>query len=124
MILTSICLITPNVPVLSDFYSIVLGAKNEGNEVHAELRTDGIRMEIFSSNGMEQMAPNSMNGAGYGSFTINFKVDDVDAEYERLQAMNVVFVKSPKTNPWGARSVWFRDPDGNIVNFYSEVHSN
>ena len=30
-------------------------------------------------------------------------------------------VKPPTTQPWGRRSVWFRDPDGNIVNFYADV---
>jgi catechol 2,3-dioxygenase-like lactoylglutathione lyase family enzyme len=70
---------------------------------------------------MEEMAPGSMQGAGYGSFTIGFEVEDVDEEYERLKTLGVRFVKLPATYPWGARSVWFRDPDGNIVDFYSHV---
>ena len=41
----------------------------------------------------------------------------VDAEYERLKALGVEFVKLPKTHPWGSRSFWFRDLDGNIVDF-------
>ena len=52
---------------------------------------------------------------------IEFEVEDVDQEFERLQAMNVEIVKPPTTQPWGRRSVWFRDPDGNIVNFYASV---
>jgi catechol 2,3-dioxygenase-like lactoylglutathione lyase family enzyme len=68
---------------------------------------------------MEDMAPGSMSGAGYGSFTIGFEVPDVDAAYERLKTLEVVFVKLPESYPWGTRSVWFRDPDGNIINFFS-----
>ncbi|MBI4530115.1 MAG: hypothetical protein HY709_01215, partial [Candidatus Latescibacteria bacterium] len=42
-------------------------------------------------------------------------------EYERLSDMEVPMVKLPTTQTWGRRSFWFRDPDGNIVNFYANV---
>ena len=35
--------------------------------------------------------------------------------------MNAEIVKPPTTLPWGRRSVWFRDPDRNIVNSYANV---
>lgn len=82
---------------------------------------DGLGLAIFTRRGMEEMAPGSMQGAGTGSFTIGFEVEDVDAQFERLKALGVTFVKLPASYPWGTRSVWFRDPDGNIVNFYSHV---
>jgi hypothetical protein len=28
-------------------------------------------------------------------------------------------VKPPTTQSWGRRSIWFRDPDGNNVNFFA-----
>ncbi|MFD1178003.1 VOC family protein [Paenibacillus puldeungensis] len=121
MKVTGICLITNQVPVLTAFYQKVLGVSAEGNDVHVELKTDGVGMAIFSTEGMEQMAPGSMQGAGHGCFTVNFKVDDVDAEYEKIKTMAVEIIKMPQTHPWGSRSFWFRDPDRNIVNFYSEA---
>ena len=75
-----ICLVTRNVPALAQFYARVLGGPAEGDETHVDLQTAGARLSIFSADGMEQMAPQSMRGAGYGSFTIGFKVADVDAE--------------------------------------------
>jgi catechol 2,3-dioxygenase-like lactoylglutathione lyase family enzyme len=114
-----ICLITLNVPALVNFYTRVLGVKAEGDDIHAELKTEGANISIFSAAGMESMAPLSMRGAGYGSVTIAFEVNDVDAEYERLKALDVEFVKLPATHPWGNRSVWFRDPDGNIIDFFT-----
>jgi predicted enzyme related to lactoylglutathione lyase len=119
-----ICLITNDVPALAKFYAKVLGVEAEGDDVHVELRTEGAGIAIFSVEGMEGMAPHSMQGAGYGSVTIGFKVEDVDAEYERLKALGVEFVKLPQTHPWGSRSLWFRDPDGNIVNFFCVVMQN
>jgi catechol 2,3-dioxygenase-like lactoylglutathione lyase family enzyme len=116
---TGVCLITPNVSALVSFYTRVLGVKAEGDDVHAELKTEGAGIAIFSTAGMESMAPRSMQGAGYGSVTMGFEVNDVDAEYERLKTLGVEFVKLPETHPWDSRSVWFRDPDGNIVDFFT-----
>src|SRR5665647_86679 len=112
-----ICLITRNVNALTSFYSKVLGVEAEGCGDHMELKIQGMDIAIYSEEGMESMAPGSMQSAGYGSITLMFKVKDVDAEYERLKALGVEFVKLPKTHPWGSRSFWFRDPDGNIVDF-------
>ncbi len=114
-----ICLITTSVPLLTQFYTQVLGVPAEGDESHAELQTAGASIAIFSIDGMEQMAPQSMQGAGHGSFTIGIQVDDVDAEYERLSRLGVEIVKLPASYPWGSRSFWFRDPDGNIVDFFA-----
>jgi uncharacterized glyoxalase superfamily protein PhnB len=116
---TGICLITNNVPALMQFYAKVLGIEGSGNGVHAELKPEGGSIAIFSSNGMEKMAPGAMQGTGHGSFTIGFEVENLDTEYERLKALGVQFVRLPTAHPWGAKSFWFRDPDGNIVDFYT-----
>ena len=31
------------------------------------------------------------------------------------------FVQPPTTQPWGNRSLLFRDPDGNLINFFTPV---
>lgn len=116
--LTGICLITPDVPRLSAFYRDILQVEMEGDATHVELFTQGAGMAIFSTQGMEGLAPGSMQGAGHGSFTIEFQVESADAEFERLKKSGVTIIKPPTSYPWGRRAVWFRDPDGNIVNFY------
>lgn len=118
-----ICLITRDVPRLADFYASVLGVAAEGDETHVELKTPGAGLAIFSIEGMERMAPHSMLGAGNGRVTIAFEVVDVDGEYARLEALGVEFVMLPTSHPWGARSLWFRDPDGNIVDFYASLQA-
>ena len=117
MRLAGVCLVTEDVCVLADFYAQVLGVEAVGDELHMELRTEGAGMAIFSADGMEEMAPGSMVGTGSGSVVLEFVVADVDAEYERLKALGVAFVKPLQTHPWGAKSFWFRDPDGNLVDF-------
>ena len=41
-------------------------------------------------------------------------LDDADAAYEALKARGVHFIKPPTTQPWGQRTAYFTDPDGNI----------
>lgn len=42
-------------------------------------------------------------------------VDDIDAEYERLSALGVVFHCPPQPVPGLCKATYLRDPDGNIV---------
>jgi uncharacterized glyoxalase superfamily protein PhnB len=118
---TGICLITKDVLTLVAFYKQVLEVEAQGDATHSELITQGAGIAIFSAEGMEGMAPGSMLGAGYGSLTLMFEVQDIDAEYQRLKALGVTFVKPPQTHPWGSRSFWFRDPEGNLVDFYQTI---
>ena len=116
-----ICLVTRNVLALTDFYSQVLGVKAEGDETHAEVRTAGANLTIYSEEGMEGMAPNSMQESGNGKTILGFEVENVDQEYARVQSFGVEFILHPTSHPWGTRSCWFRDPDGNIVNFFMHL---
>jgi uncharacterized glyoxalase superfamily protein PhnB len=52
---------------------------------------------------------------------LEFIVEDVDAEYERLRGRVAEFVTVPTTMPWGNRALLFRDPDGNLVNLFTPV---
>ncbi|MNL65027.1 Glyoxalase-like domain protein [compost metagenome] len=56
------------------------------------------------------------------SVILEFRVDNVDAHYDRLAAyLGEALVQEPTTMPWGNRSLLFRDPDGNLVNFFTPV---
>jgi uncharacterized glyoxalase superfamily protein PhnB len=112
-----VCLITNRVRALAEFYEKALRAKAEGDDTHMSLSVGNTDLAIFSSEGMEGMAPGSTRGTGHGGVTIGFTVEDVDAEYERLQALGAEFLMPPTTHPWGWRSFFFRDMDGNIVVF-------
>ena len=54
---------------------------------------------------------------GTGKMTIGFNLDEIDGWVSKLKNLNVEFVAGPKTYPWGAKAVHFRDPDGNIICF-------
>jgi catechol 2,3-dioxygenase-like lactoylglutathione lyase family enzyme len=113
-----ICLITRDVPGLVRFYEAVLQTTADGGDVHAEVRTDGAALAIYSRAAAEHdMGFAFGQGAGTGLAALGFEVADVDAEYARLQALGVEILIPPTTYPWGRRAVHFRDPDGNIVGF-------
>jgi uncharacterized glyoxalase superfamily protein PhnB len=119
--LTGIDLVTADVLALAGFYADLLDAEVQGDASFATVKVAGAGLAFFSIDGMEQMSPGSMTGAGNGRFTIEINVDDVEARYERLLAAGITIAKPLTTQPWGRRSVWVRDPDGNIVNFYQNV---
>jgi hypothetical protein len=45
----------------------------------------------------------------------------VDSVHQNLKSFVEDFVNEPTTMPWGNRSLLFRDPDGNLVNFFTPV---
>jgi predicted enzyme related to lactoylglutathione lyase len=111
------CLITKDVPALSIFYARVFDCAPEGDEHHAEFRFGDVGLAIYSYVGMDDMAPGCMARAGHGGVTLMFEVQDIEAEYQRIQSLGIPLLKPLQSHPWGARSFWFRDPDGNIVDF-------
>ena len=55
------------------------------------------------------------------SLIIEFLVENVDDDYERIKDLTCDIVQKPTTMPWGNRSLLFRDPDGNLINFFTPV---
>ena len=70
---------------------------------------------------MALFGPGSARPADNHTAIIEFLVDDVDTEYDRIRQLSIDFVNEPTTIPWGNRSLLFRDPDGNLVNFFTPV---
>jgi catechol 2,3-dioxygenase-like lactoylglutathione lyase family enzyme len=44
-----------------------------------------------------------------------FRVDDLDAAFEHVQASGAEVLQEPIDQPWGPRDCAFRDPSGNMV---------
>ncbi len=120
--ISGICLITVDVEKLAKFYLKVLQTETETelNNIHVVITAEGGGITIYSKSAAERdMGFNFTRYHGTGMTKFSFLVEDVDAEYERLKSLNLnmEFVAVPTTYPWGARSMHFRDPDGNLVCF-------
>jgi catechol 2,3-dioxygenase-like lactoylglutathione lyase family enzyme len=124
MNLVSIRIITANVNGLVKFYERVTGMSVvQYNPDFAELQTHSATLAIGSTKtlqffGGEEVAQAAQNR----SSIIEFKVDDVEKDYERLaDYLQKYIVQKPTTMPWGNKSLLFRDPDGNLVNLFTPV---
>ena len=87
----------------------------------AELRTANAALAIAGTRTVPLFAPDAARPGENRSVIIEFLVDDVDTVHERLAGFVEDFVNKPTTMPWGNRSLLFRDPDGNLVNFFTPV---
>jgi catechol 2,3-dioxygenase-like lactoylglutathione lyase family enzyme len=118
----SIRIITDDVRGLAAFYAEITGLPPRwGNDEFAELVTPAGTLAIASTRTMALFGATAARAAANHSVIIEFRVDDVDGEYERLRALPVEVVTEPTTQPWGNRSLQFRDPDGNLINFFTPV---
>jgi catechol 2,3-dioxygenase-like lactoylglutathione lyase family enzyme len=121
-VLINTCLITSDVNRLAAFYSQVLGIEpRKDGDSYVEFRTPRGVLAMFASDAQEKYIPGSARPGENRSAIIEFEVSDVDKEYARLHDVVKNWVKGPTTQPWGTRSIYFRDPDGNLVNFFTIV---
>ncbi len=115
------CVLTNDVVRLRDFYAAVLRAETEGDEIHSLVRLDTCSFAIFDPSKTEVQDVFAKR-SGRGSVILEFEVDDVDSEYQRLlQGIEPEFLIPPRSNPHGRRAMHFLDPDGNIVNFHTTI---
>ena len=122
MDLVSIRIITGDVARLVAFYEKATGVQaNWSTEDFAELRTTRATLAIGSTRTVPLFAPGAARPPGNHSVIIEFLVDDVDRVHQNLVDFVTDFVNEPTTMPWGNRSLLFRDPDGNLVNFFTPV---
>ncbi|MBB6019490.1 putative enzyme related to lactoylglutathione lyase [Paenibacillus sp. JGP012] len=120
----SVRIITDNVDGLVAFYEHVLGVSAERPApVFAQFVLPSCTLAIGHTQTTALFGTDSANAAGATNHPVilEFHVADIEAEYERLNAYIHYWVQQPTTMPWGNRSMLFRDPDGNLVNFFEPV---
>lgn len=121
-VLINTCLITGRFTQLVDFYQHVLGiTPRVSNGVYAEFRTGVGVLAVFAAEAQERYIPGSALPASNRSAILEFKVANVDEEFMRLHKFVKSWIKPPTNQPWGTRSFYFRDPDGNLIDFYDAV---
>ena len=120
----SVRIITADIKPLVRFYEQVTGMPmTQYTEDFAELSMPSATLAIGSTRTLQLFGGDDVaRPAANYSTIIEFRVDDVDAEYRKLvDILGERVVQKPTTMPWGNRSLLFRDPDGNLVNFFTPV---
>jgi catechol 2,3-dioxygenase-like lactoylglutathione lyase family enzyme len=70
---------------------------------------------IFLRTGLSTFKPAQLQGHRADGLLVAFVVDDIEAEYTRLQAEGVEIVTPLETEPWGERYFQVADPNGVIL---------
>lgn len=118
--LINTCLISNDVNRLAAFYAQVLQIQpHRVDETYVDFPTGTGVLALFSAESQEKYIPGSTLPGQNHSAILEFRVSDVDQEYARLHDVVKQWVKAPTTQPWGTRSIYFRDPDGNLVDFFA-----
>jgi len=116
-------IITDDVDRLVTFYESITGLSAVRlHPLFAELRTDAGTLAIASSATVPLLGDGAAEAGANRSVTLDFLVDDVDATATALADKVGTFVNGPVTMPWGNRALLFRDPDGNLINFFTPVN--
>ena len=114
--------ITDDIKRLVRFYEEISGLSATWyTDDFAELKTPSCTLAIGSKRTMDLFGAGAARPADNHSAILEFRVADVDKEYERLEKAIGDVVQGPTTQPWGNRSLLFRDPDGNLINFFTPV---
>jgi len=124
--LTHACLITNNLENLRDFYREVLQVEPKiYQEDYLEFPTGEAILSLYKEESLDKTVPGAMRAGANKSIMLEFEVADVDKEYARLKQakLPIDWVMPPTTFPWGNRSIYFRDPEGNMINLFSLVKS-
>jgi predicted enzyme related to lactoylglutathione lyase len=111
-------IVTDDVERLAGFYARLLEVPAPLNEYYVEIAA-GPASVGFSRRRFTEHREADSGPDGRGDIILDFLVDDVDAEHGRIAALGVDWVLPPTTQPWGNRSMMFRDPAGNLVNVFS-----
>ena len=119
MKLRQLRLVTEDVAALSRFYQQITGATAAGNDRYLEFKLPVSNLAITSQGVMERYGAGATQPRANRSAILDFEVADVDRERARLATIIADFVMEPTNQPWGNRSMLFRDPDGNLINFFA-----
>lgn len=124
----TIALFTTDNQKVVNFYSEIFGFSTSWNgiDIDVEMRLGDMRILLFPRESIEKMTsqkftyPSGINGTMEISFDVPIFAD-VDQEFERAISMGAKPVMEPTTEPWGQRTCYVADPEGNLIEISSFV---
>jgi catechol 2,3-dioxygenase-like lactoylglutathione lyase family enzyme len=92
---------------------------------YAEFSTGSIQLAVLKKEFIAQVIPSINQPSSFASqdkTSLIFAVDNVDEVYQRLKDHNGILMAPPTDRPdWGIRTAHFRDPDGNLIEIYTNL---
>jgi uncharacterized glyoxalase superfamily protein PhnB len=122
-----ITLMTDYVPGMVAFYRDVLGFEVDVDMgEYISLKNEGVRFAICDRNIMLEATSHESytTGSSGQAVELAFQCDspeEVDQMYEKITSQGAKGIKPPASMPWGQRTAFFTDPEGNIHEIFSEL---
>ena len=121
-------LFTHNNKATVDFYTRTFGFTTDwdGIQPNVEMKLGNMRIILFPRDAFEQMVsqkfdyPVGMNGTMELAFDVP-TFADVDKEYQNALDNGAKSVLPPTNEPWGQRTCYVADPDGNLIEIGSFI---
>ena len=117
-VLDYVVVIVSNLERALSFYTHSLGLEVQHRaENYAQMKAGTTRLSLYTRDAMAEtlgivIDPPSPDAP---AFELGFKVSDCDAAFAELVAAGAPAVVPPTTRPWGQRTAYVRDPDGNLI---------
>lgn len=122
----TIGLFTTDNKSMVEFYRDIMGFSTDwnGEGPNVMMRLGDMYLIMFPRDAFEAMTnreygyPKGLNGTVELAFSVS-AFNDVDAQYNRAVSLGARSVFPPRTMPWGQRTCYIADPEGNLI----EIHS-
>lgn len=121
-------ILVKDMPAMVNFYRDVLGfeIKEDENTTNVYLVKDGTLFLLYRRTDFETMTESKFEYANgiNGHFEIALSVENynaVDDAYKKALSKGATSVMKPTTEPWGQRTCYISDPEGNLIEIGSFI---
>src|SRR3954470_1721147 len=112
MDLTKTRIVTDDIARLALFYATLIGVDIVLNDYYVEVPTPTAAVAFSRRRYTEPDSFGTPGGTAMPDWMIlDFEVDDVDANFDRVNRLGVDWILRPTTQLWGNRTMMFRDPE-------------
>lgn len=112
-----IILITDKYPESRNFYKNLMGlepVRETPEEEFSQFKLGNLYLAIYGRREADKLiGKDSVKKAGGAIYTFA-ESDNIDRDFSDLLQKGISFIREPQTQPWGQRTAYFTDPDGNI----------